>query len=201
MINEIMYHPQTENDQHEFIELVNRGTQTVNLTGWQFTAGVDYTFGNVSLAPNQFLVVAANTAAFTARYGAVANLVGGWTGTLSNTGETIRLRDNTGSDDRRSRLCRPRRLGQRESKSQRRRQQLGVGISLRRRRPLAGAAQLAAHQRQRPELGTEQCSERHAWRAELALQHEHRPADLQRRSVGGRSQHDDRRHDHRRHHG
>ena len=62
---------ETENDQHEFIELVNRGTQTVNLNGWQFTAGVDYTFGNVTIAPNQFLVIAANVAAFRARYAAV----------------------------------------------------------------------------------------------------------------------------------
>src|SRR6266496_1874187 len=56
ILNEIMYHPlqppfAAEPVGEEFIELFNRGTTNVNLSGWHFSKGIHYTFGNVTLAP------------------------------------------------------------------------------------------------------------------------------------------------------
>ena len=37
VISEIMYNPATENDGDEFLELANRGTSAVDLSGWCFS--------------------------------------------------------------------------------------------------------------------------------------------------------------------
>ena len=96
VINEIMYHPSIERDDHEWIELFNRGTNAVNLTGWQLSRGADYAFGNVTIPAGGYLVVAANVAAFQAAHAGVANVVGGWNGRLSNGGEDIEIEDAAG---------------------------------------------------------------------------------------------------------
>ena len=97
MINEVMYHPSSEDVGEEFIELYNRSDVSVNLQNWRLSSGVGFTFENVVLGAGEFLVVAADVAKFSAKYGDVgAQVVGGWEGQLSNSGETIDLRD--GSD-------------------------------------------------------------------------------------------------------
>jgi hypothetical protein len=103
VINEIMYYPPftvPEDPREEWLELFNRGSNTVNLRGWQFTRGIAYTFRtDVTLAPGACLVVAADEAVFRARYPAVLNVVGGWTGQLANGGETIELRNAAGDEE------------------------------------------------------------------------------------------------------
>ncbi len=99
VINEIMYHPSSQNVLEEYIELHNRGTNSVNLNGWRLTKGVDYTFTNVVLSPGGYLVVAANKAAFEARYPGVANVVGNWTGALRNSGEKIQIENAAGQSE------------------------------------------------------------------------------------------------------
>lgn len=101
VINEIMYHPAhtlptPENTDVEFVELKNISASAVDLTGWQFTKGVSYTFPAVSIPAGGYLVVAANAAAFQTRYPGVSNVVGGWTGSLANSGEEIELSDPLG---------------------------------------------------------------------------------------------------------
>ena len=97
VINELMYNlPRdgildAENIDEEFIELHNQGTRAVDLTGWNFTRGVDFTFGETSIPAGGYLVVAASVASFQAKYPGVENVVGGWTGQLANNGETIEL--------------------------------------------------------------------------------------------------------------
>jgi hypothetical protein len=49
VINEIMYHHGTRDERFEYIELYNRGSETVSLAGWAFTDGIDYTFTNPSI--------------------------------------------------------------------------------------------------------------------------------------------------------
>lgn len=100
VINEILFRPGTtfpENPLREYVELYNRGTTSVNIGGWQFTSGISYTIpaGRV-LAPNSYLVVASNVAAFQANFPAVTNVIGGWTGTLSNSAEKIELSNALG---------------------------------------------------------------------------------------------------------
>jgi len=101
VITEIMYHPYhptpgIEDIGAEYIELLNRGAEPVNLMGWRISNGVDYTFPDVTLGSGQYLVVAANADTFRAMYPWVSNVVGGWEGRLSNRGEAIELLDNAG---------------------------------------------------------------------------------------------------------
>jgi len=96
VINEIMYNPSSGNDLDEFIELTNIGTTPVPLTGWAFTKGVNFTIPTFTLLPGEFLVIAADTATFEATYGVTPNVIGGWTGKLSNSGERIKLVDQSG---------------------------------------------------------------------------------------------------------
>jgi len=101
VINEIMYHPYhalntPENMGLEYIELYNKGNAPVNLSGWRFTNGVEFVFPDVTLNNGNYLVVAADVNVFKAKYPSVTNVVGGWQGRLSNSGENIVLSDNLG---------------------------------------------------------------------------------------------------------
>ena len=97
IINEIMYHPSSEDVREEYIELSNVGATNVNLAGWRFAQGIQFTFPSVSIAPGDYLVVAADLATFTNKYPAVTNVIGGWTGRLSNSRNDVDLDDATGN--------------------------------------------------------------------------------------------------------
>ena len=96
VINEIMYHPSSELASEEYIELYNRGSSSVKLAGWHLSGAVSFTFPNVTLNTNSYLIVAANAAAFAAKYPGVTNVFGGWLGQLSNNDDDIRLDDPLG---------------------------------------------------------------------------------------------------------
>ena len=96
VINEIMYHPQSERTSEEYIELRNTGTGAVNVTGWRLNRGVDYTFPNASIPAGGYLVIAADPAALAAKYGPVGTVLGPWDGILSNSGEEVELEDALG---------------------------------------------------------------------------------------------------------
>jgi hypothetical protein len=97
VINEIMYHPPSDERSGEFIELYNRGSSAVDLSGWRFTEGVDFVFpAGTSLSPAGYLVLAADAAWMTATYGAIP-VIGDFQGQLSNSGEKIRLVDANGN--------------------------------------------------------------------------------------------------------
>jgi hypothetical protein len=107
-----MYHPAnpsvgeteagfTDPEQFEYLEVMNIGASTINLTGVAFSAGIDYGFASgTTLPPGQRLVVVRDRSAFLLRHpgasgqlatGAFLNATG-----LNNSGETIRLLDATG---------------------------------------------------------------------------------------------------------
>ena len=101
VITEIMATPAAvdgrEPTELEFIELTNLGEQVVDLTGWAFDRGVDYRFpAESSIAPNAYLVIAADPQAFTARYPEAPKPFGPWVGQLGNRGNTIRLVNASG---------------------------------------------------------------------------------------------------------
>jgi hypothetical protein len=103
VINEIMYHPfhlasQAEDTGQEWIELLNRDTNAVNLHGWRLTKGVAFTFTNVTLPPGGYMVVAASRTNFLAKYAGVTNVVGDWEGRLSNTDDELRLLNEIGEE-------------------------------------------------------------------------------------------------------
>src|SRR5664280_2598964 len=93
VINELMYDPISGNDDDQYIELYNKGTNTIHLAGWQFTAGVTFTFPGVTIAPNGYLVVARNMTNLFAKYPNLnsGNTVGNYSGKLSHNGELVQL--------------------------------------------------------------------------------------------------------------
>src|SRR5207247_6568637 len=82
-----------------YIELLNAGSSAVNLQGWQFAGAIRFTFSNVAIAPGGYLVVAADLAAFQAKYPYVSNVLGGWQGNLSNNDEKIDLQNYSGGSE------------------------------------------------------------------------------------------------------
>ncbi|MBI2926454.1 MAG: lamin tail domain-containing protein [Verrucomicrobia bacterium] len=97
VINEIMYDPPSEQVDGEFIELFNRGTAIVDVSGWRITDGVECVVpAGQRIAPGGFLVVAANAAHLRRVFPSIA-VVGDWQGRLRNTGDLIRLLDHHGN--------------------------------------------------------------------------------------------------------
>lgn len=91
-ISEIMYHPPDPNE--EFIELINTGSQSINLNLVRFTKGIDFTFGDEILDPDEYILVVRNQAAFLNQYPDFTGTIAGeYEGALDNGGEKIRLRD------------------------------------------------------------------------------------------------------------
>ncbi|MEY4200115.1 MAG: Inner spore coat protein, partial [Verrucomicrobiota bacterium] len=100
VVNEIMYHPASINVLEEWIELFNRGTSQVNMSGWRFTDGVQFTIPDGTTIPGGgFVVVAANAATFRDRHPDLANFVGGWERTLGDDGDVIRLENGAEGED------------------------------------------------------------------------------------------------------
>jgi len=103
VINEIMYHPYhainlPENIGAEYIELFNRGAEPVNLSGWRFSSGIDFVLPDgLSLGAGDYLVVASDIDTFQDIYPDTYNVIGGWEGRLSNSGEKIELVDDIGT--------------------------------------------------------------------------------------------------------
>ncbi|MCA9200074.1 MAG: lamin tail domain-containing protein, partial [Planctomycetales bacterium] len=123
-ISEINYNPHdaltqfgetaVDNDEFEFIELTNIGSEAIDLAGVRLVRaeingdmeGVEFAFGSQPLSPNQRIVVVQNRAAFESRYGDdVALAVGSgpgkadgeFAGRLGNDGETLTLMDADGA--------------------------------------------------------------------------------------------------------
>lgn len=100
-LTELMYNPPTNG--YEFIELANEsGSQTLDLNGVKFTAGVDFTFpANSTLAPSSYAVIVKTTnyPAFRAYHGLAADfpLYGPYGGSLDNGGETVTLKTGAGA--------------------------------------------------------------------------------------------------------
>ncbi len=69
VINEINHRP-AKDDRTEFVELYNSGTETVELSGWKFVAGIKYNFAQgASLKPDGYLVLARDTNQFQRKFG------------------------------------------------------------------------------------------------------------------------------------
>ena len=102
-ITELMYHPYpppagntNDQDNFEYVELTNTGTNALSLIGYRFTNGIDFTFTATnrvtSLAAGGRVLVVKNYAAFATRYPGATNLVAGeYGGNLDNAGERLAL--------------------------------------------------------------------------------------------------------------
>lgn len=96
VINEIHYHPADDPTQGpiplEFVELHNPGDTAVDLGNWKLANGITYTFpSGTTLTPGGYIVIAQDPPTLLAKYNVTA--LGPYSGKLSNSGETIELRD------------------------------------------------------------------------------------------------------------
>jgi hypothetical protein len=92
----------TDRDDFEFLELMNSGTQTIDLSGVKFITGITFDFATAglrTLEPGARLLIVNDLAAFQQRYGmAFSNQIAGeYTGNLSNDGELITMVDASGT--------------------------------------------------------------------------------------------------------
>ena len=106
IVSEIYYNPNGPDEAREFIEIKNVGNLAEDISGWQFTNGVNYTFPNQTfLGPGEFYVIVANAEFFATQYPQVViggqyiddDGAGAGRAGLSNRGERITLKD--GPDD------------------------------------------------------------------------------------------------------
>ncbi len=99
-ITEIMYHPLDTGDlddpNREYVELMNVGSQSINLNLVRFTEGIDFVFPDIDLAPGAYTVVVKNAAAFEETYGPGIPIAGQYAGHLDNSGERLQLVDAAG---------------------------------------------------------------------------------------------------------
>ena len=96
-VSEIMYHP-VGGTSHEYLELINFSSETIDLTGAKFTAGITFEFPvNTTLAPGARILLVKDAAAFELRYGSGHPVVGQYTGQLDNGGEQLRVEDFNGA--------------------------------------------------------------------------------------------------------
>lgn len=92
VFNEVMYHPALSTDS-EWIELANLMAVNMDLSGWEITGGINYTFPEGTVIPaGSHLVVAAQPSVLASQTG-LSGILGPWIGSLNNGGETLVLRD------------------------------------------------------------------------------------------------------------
>ncbi|HHY86396.1 MAG TPA: hypothetical protein GYA07_12825 [Verrucomicrobia bacterium] len=94
VISEIMFSPLSGDDLDEFIELRNRTDAPVDVSGWRFTSGIDFTFPTSTIIPaNGYLVVARDVNRLLTNYPTLnpAYVVGNFSGSLANGGERVAL--------------------------------------------------------------------------------------------------------------
>ncbi|HTG43286.1 MAG TPA: lamin tail domain-containing protein, partial [Verrucomicrobiae bacterium] len=93
--NEIMYHPAGDDSGLEWIELHNQMSLNMDISNWRIEGGIDFQFPtNTVLPSNGYLVIAAEPDRLRALTGRT-NIVGAFTKRLSNSGEVLRLRNNS----------------------------------------------------------------------------------------------------------
>ena len=114
LVTEVNYNPHAaitalgeldvDNDEFEFVEIMNNGAVSQGLNGVQLIIGNPleansiFTFGGgITLAAGERLVVVKNRAAFESRYGEDIKIAGEYTTKLGNGGDTILLRDLVGT--------------------------------------------------------------------------------------------------------
>ena len=104
VITEIDYHPAnptnaeslagyTNDTEFEFIELQNISTNPVETAGVYFSAGIEFEFPAITIAPGHRVIIARNGLALAARYGGGLPVIGTFANgsQLANSGERITL--------------------------------------------------------------------------------------------------------------
>ncbi|MBN1559494.1 CotH kinase family protein [candidate division KSB1 bacterium] len=98
VISEIHYNPsaelQGEDELFEFVELANRSDETIELSGYRFTQGIEFTFPQKSyLESNEHIIIAKTRSTYANNGFQVFQIA---KGNLENAGEAICLEDDRG---------------------------------------------------------------------------------------------------------
>ena len=94
VINELMYHPISDDADDQYVELYNRSVSAVTLSGWKLSDAISFTFpSNVVIGPDSYLVVAKNAVHLMTNYPNLSanNTLGDFSGKLSGAGERLAL--------------------------------------------------------------------------------------------------------------
>jgi hypothetical protein len=99
VINEISFNNSAQPDPGDWVEIYNKGTQDVDLSGWKLTDSDTthfYTFGaNTWIKANEFLVISNDLAKMKSIFGEVKNLEGTFDFGFGNTTDAVRLYSKT----------------------------------------------------------------------------------------------------------
>jgi len=106
VITEIMYDAEGSDTGKEWIEIFNDGDQTVNLSGWKlFEADINHKInpeeeegGSLDLPSNSFGIIVNSVDKFRENYSSFSGIIFDSAYSLSNTGETLIIRDGDLSD-------------------------------------------------------------------------------------------------------
>ncbi len=99
VISEIFYNPAGQNEDTEYIELMNVSNVTISLAGVSFTGGISHAFADdVTLEPGQRLLLVSDVTAFENTFGTGLPVTGTYGGQLDNGGESLTLTDAEGNE-------------------------------------------------------------------------------------------------------
>ena len=94
VINEVMYHPVTNEEGLEWIELYNQLSVDMDISHWRLEGGIDYEFAEGAIVGGgQYKVVAIDPVSLNEESG-FADALGPFSGRLANNGEEVRLVNN-----------------------------------------------------------------------------------------------------------
>jgi hypothetical protein len=97
VINEIHYDPDVRTDLVEFIELYNGGSDPVDLSGWYFSDGVNFTFApDTEIVEGGYLVIGQDPGQIESKFG-ISGVLGPYVGNLNGEGERAVLRNAAGA--------------------------------------------------------------------------------------------------------
>lgn len=94
LVSEIFFNPISGDDLDEWLELTNPGAAAIDLSGWRFSDGIDFTIpAGTSIGAGERLVVAKNAARTRANHPTLTPslVVGDYEGTLGNGGDHVTL--------------------------------------------------------------------------------------------------------------
>ena len=76
VINELMYNPASGIDDEEYLELYNRSSTDIDISGWCFTTGIAACFPSSTIVPaGGYFLLSRNNAVTTATYGVGADAI------------------------------------------------------------------------------------------------------------------------------
>lgn len=95
VINEIHYNGESNTAVNEFVELHNTGSDSINISGWSFSDGVDFMFPPGSeIVAGGYAVVAERPSSILSQFGVAC--FGPYQGGFSSDGERVTLEDASG---------------------------------------------------------------------------------------------------------